>query len=728
MNTLTKAPTRIKVTGAVLAIAALATLLLAVIMTAGPTMAQVEVDPGDLPVTGDNEDYYDDPLPCSEEAQPDASTAPVIPDPTDDSTLGYYAVFDAFWDYEVGHLSNNFCPPAVKYTPAQTGGLTPEPAKYERSNANIHISETAFSVPTSYKVTVVDSDEANGNPSTATEPKIDLADYQFLRGAVSAVKPGPDSTEANPTTVFADNSIWWVRLDDPDTTGNDETSDLQIGFSTALLKDEHWYRPDGEDSDTDPDPPVQFQFGAVHVLQAGVPVEAHVVGANFFAFDKKEANTPLAQAAWSNLDTATHSEINMFTDKYLPLQFAFTQPGVYLVQAHVQGHVRQEASWDGNVPDGWKPIHPDATTITSPVEWYTFHVGPEADLSVTLTHTDETADDDTTTVTDGTASFSVTATNDGPDTAEGVVVEVSLPVGLDYVADASHTGVTFECGVISWAVGDLNKDASNTLNFTASVGTGAAKTLTADAEVHSSTVDDNETNDTASVDVKTNSTVVTAPVFPGVTRSIVEHALEGTHAGEPVAALNPDGRQLTYSLEGRCASWFNVHNNGQVVLGANRTLDYDKQSEFHLTLRVSDGVNADGNTDTAIDDSTPLTIKVIDGLDDVDHPTISFHLANPDPSNLDISGTPPLSLPENAVVSIVPTIANPPEGTVNFHWDIITNGVSGEQRYFTGSAGAGAIRTGPGDIAADTSITYKLHVSWEGGGITDSYIINWTAN
>ena len=510
---------------------------------------------------------------------------------------------------------------------------------------------------------------------------------------------------------------------------------MKIGFSTALMNEEDWYGGDEDEDDVEDGPPVQFRFAAVHVLRAGVPVEAHVVGANFFVFDKRESDTPLIDPKWSNLETATESEIGMQTEKYLPMQFAFTKPGVYLVQAQIQGHVRQESDRLAGPDVDWSPIS-TGKSLTSPTEWYTFHVGPETDMKVEITHTDETADDDTTTVTDGEASFSVTATNNGPETAEDVVVEVSLPVGLDYaIPDPEMENVDYGCGVISWKVGDLNSGTSETLSFDANVSTGSAKTLTVDAEVHSATVDDNEANDTASDDVKTDSMVVTAPFFPGVTRSIVEHALEGTHAGEPMAALNPDGRQLTYTLEGRCADWFKVHNNGQIVLAADQTLDYDKQSEFHLTLQVSDGVNADGTTDTAEspDHWIPVTVKVIDGLGDVNHPTVTFSLTNPFPddsnpnqANLDLTGEPPLSLSADTVVDIVPTFTNPPEGTVNFHWDIITNGESGEQIYSSGPADSGTIRKGPEDQTPAT-IEYKLHATWEGGGITVSYTINWVA-
>ena len=150
------------------------------------------------------------------------------------------------------------------------------------------------------------------------------------------------------------------------------------------------------------------------------------------------------------------------------------------------------------------------------------------------------------------------------------------------------------------------------------------KSLTVDAEVHSPTVDDNKANNTASVEVLSSSTVVRPPFFPGVTRDIVERAVFGAHAGDPVAANNPDGRSLTYSLTGRCSGWFQVRSDGQIVLGAGRTLDYDEQSAFHLTLNVSDGVNDSGAADTSADDSTPVTINVIDTPHNAVTPTVNF--------------------------------------------------------------------------------------------------------
>ena len=685
------------------AMAALLAILLAVTLAAGPTQAQTGIGPVD-PRTGDNEDFYDEPYPCSEEAVPDANTVSVISE-------GYYAVFDAFWDYEVGHLSDNFCPPKVTETTEEDDDGE-DVTVYTRSDADIHISETAFSIPESYKVTVIDSrpETVNGTSSKVTGETIDLADYPFLREAVSAVKPGPDSTAENPTTVFAGNTVYWVRLDEPGTTA-DETSPLKVGFSTALMKDGDWYLEDENDM---PLPPVQFQFAAVHVIEAGIPQEVHVVGANFFAFDQRAEDTPMEKAKWSNLETATESEINMEVGKYRPMQFIFTKPGEYLVQGQIQAHVRQKALDDAH--PRWEPINP-GKSITSPTEWYTFHVGPVADVGVTLTHTDETPEDDTTTVTDSTASFSVTATNHGPQTAKNVVVEVDLPVGLDYVAtNPAQSGVTYECGVISWRLGNLDKGQSQTLNFTASVGAGAPKSLTADAEVHASTVDDEKANNTASVEVLSSSTVVRPPFFPGVSRDIVEHAIAGTHASDPVAANNPDGRGLTYTLSGRCSNWFQAHSNGQIVLASGQTLNHDDESEFHLTLSVSDGVNASGAADASADDSTPVTIRVIDTPDDAVHPTVTFTLSNPNEAaqpNLDLDH-PVIGYTvnvnaqvENLPAGVTPTYTwvNPP-GTV---------GLPEHGSYYP----AAADRAGPE--------TYRVHIKWDGGGITASYTINWSA-
>ena len=703
MSTHINASRHFRLYGAVLAMAALLAVLLAVTMTAGPAQAQVTIDPGQLPRTGDNTEEYSTPYPCSEEAQPDANTEGEIRE-------GYYAVFDAFWDYEVGHLSNNFCPPEVTVTSGR-GGTT-----YTRSDADIHISETVFSVPDSYKVTVIDTDNSISDPDhadgpTVTGDTIDIADFPFLAnsGAVSAVKPDPDSTAENPPDVFADNSLWWVRIDEPWTT-DDETSDLQIGFSTDLLEEADWFKDEDEDGVSD-GPPVLFRFSAVHVLKDGTPQEAHVLGAHFFAFDQREdENTPLEHAQWSNVETDDASEIHMQTGQYRQMQFAFTEPGVYLVQVNVEGHVRDEDNRLSGADADWSPISPD-DTITSPVQWYTFHVGPEADLDVAL----ETG---AVSTTEGvsTVPVTVTANNSGPSGAENVEVEINLPAGLSAPATLPAGATSSGCGVIAWEIGAMASGASPTLSFNATVDTGATGTLTATAEIRSTTFDSDAENNAASADATLSGTNVRPPFFPGVTRSIVEHAVAGAHAGAPVAAESPDGRALTYTLSGPCSNKFHVHANGQIVLASGHTLDYDSQWEYPLVLSVSDGVNAAGEADTSADDSTPVLIQVEDTEPTV-HPTVTFKLT-PHDSDVAVTGNP---VADGSTYNLRTTLNNAPEGaTLIYDWDeqgwynpVWSN------RIHTSHYPAQGLQAGPK--------TYTVHIKWPGGGITDSYTITWEA-
>ena len=358
------------------------------------------------------------------------------------------------------------------------------------------------------------------------------------------------------------------------------------------MKEADWYKDEDDDPKTK-EKPVQFHFTAVHVLKDGTPEEAHVLGAHFFAFDP---GTSQNTALWNNAKTDTESEVYMFTGEYRPMQLVFTKPGVYLVQAQAEGHVRKKGDRLDGAPADWSPVNSD-DTITSPVEWYTFHVGPEADLEVAL----EAGAVDTT---GGVSAvpITVTASNSGPNGAENVEVEINLPAGLSAPNTLPAGATSSGCGVIAWKIGDMASGASPTLTFNATVDPSAAGTVTATAEIRSTTFDYDAADNAASAEATLSGTNVRAPYFAGVTRTIVEHAVGGAHAGDPVATVSPDGRDLHFSLSGTCSNKFEVRPNGQIVLAAGHTLNYEEQWEYPLTLHVSDGVDASGN-----DDDQPLT-------------------------------------------------------------------------------------------------------------------------
>ena len=264
------------------------------------------------------------------------------------------------------------------------------------------------------------------------------------------------------STVFAKNKIYWVRLDQPWTTA-DETSPLQIGYSTALMNEADWYNATMVRNPPPNCPRCSSSSWPCMCSRTGPSTpgkELHELGTHFFAFDPREArHQNWLLRLWSSYD-ANINAVKMQTGQYRQMQFAFTKPGLYRVQAHVRGHVRKSTDPEppSGRPDDWEPVSPD-DTITSPVQWYTFHVGSQADPGITVT-----AGDVTTTAGAMNLPITVTATNHGPDAAQNVTVEVNLPPGLNAPSNL-QAGTINSCGVVAWEIGDMAAGASRSLTF-----------------------------------------------------------------------------------------------------------------------------------------------------------------------------------------------------------------------------------------------------------------------
>ena len=84
----------------------------------------------------------------------------------------------------------------------------------------------------------------------------------------------------------------------------------------------------------------------------------------------------------------------------------------------------------------------------------------------------------------------------------------------------------------------------------------------------------------------------------------------GQAIGAPVAAVDPNTDDtLTYSLSGDDDASFDiVASTGQ--LQARAALDYETEESYTVTVSVHDGKDANGDTDTTIDDSIAVTILV----------------------------------------------------------------------------------------------------------------------
>ena len=98
---------------------------------------------------------------------------------------------------------------------------------------------------------------------------------------------------------------------------------------------------------------------------------------------------------------------------------------------------------------------------------------------------------------------------------------------------------------------------------------------------------------------------------------IDENTSANTNIGTPVAASDPESAALIYSLSGSDSDLFSVGTSiGQISVGTGTALDFESPSDsggdnvYDLTVKVSDGRDAAGNSDTSIDDSIIVTITV----------------------------------------------------------------------------------------------------------------------
>ena len=94
-----------------------------------------------------------------------------------------------------------------------------------------------------------------------------------------------------------------------------------------------------------------------------------------------------------------------------------------------------------------------------------------------------------------------------------------------------------------------------------------------------------------------------------------ENTSANTNIGGPIAALDPESDELTYSLVGSDSHWFDVDaSSGQIrtkaLLDHESPVDTGGDNVYDVTLHVSDGEAEDGNADTAVDDTVSVTITV----------------------------------------------------------------------------------------------------------------------
>ena len=343
----------------VAAVAALAIFAVAAVMllasgfNTSPAQAQGGSTDGS---TGSNTSPWPDPQPCG----PGASKAEQ-PEPHE-VTKGHFALFDSY-EYIEGDLGDdadeapspnvlraNTCPPKVTITKTDDGrgNVT---VTTTRKESNIDIDEAIFHVLHKHQATVVDSRLPGHDPNAVTGPTIDLKEYPQIEDHTSVGK-----------------KVWWLRLDDPDTTDVDEKSGLSLGFSTGLLDRQYWLT--SEDGD---DEALRYMFEVERFPGSTPNAPPH-----FFVYNAPNAgNAPQSKEVWNSTRVHFPTEVvQMDPGENREVQWIFTKEGTYLISVHIRGYVRQENPYKTVDPKHaeWKAIS-DNVTETSEVKQYTIQVG-----------------------------------------------------------------------------------------------------------------------------------------------------------------------------------------------------------------------------------------------------------------------------------------------------------------------------------------------------------------
>ena len=274
------------------------------------------------------------------------------------------------------------------------------------------------------------------------------------------------------------------------------------------------------------------------------------------------------------------------------------------------------------------------------------------DVTITVTDIDETIPNRAPVFADGNSTTRSVAENTAADTDIGTAIAATDPDGNTLIYTLGGTdAATFDIDSTS---GQLKTKAE--LNYE----TKKVYTLTI-------TVSDGSLTDTINVTINVTDIVETipnrAPVFTEgetTTRAVAENTIADTNIGVAVAATDPDGNTLTYTLGGTDAATFDIDStSGQ--LKTKDTLNYENKSSYSVTITVSDGDLTDvinvninvtnqndapiftkGNTATrAVAENTAAdtNIGAAVAATDPDGNTLTYILGGTDAATFDIDST-----------------------------------------------------------------------------------------
>jgi len=228
-----------------------------------------------------------------------------------------------------------------------------------------------------------------------------------------------------------------------------------------------------------------------------------------------------------------------------------------------------------------------------------------ADLGITKTESPDPA------FVGDTMTYTLTVTNNGPDSSSGGTVVDTLPANVSYVSDDG--GCTNAAGTVTCSTGSLASGASQVIHIV--VTATAAGTATNTATVKGNDIDDNATNNTATV---------TSRIIPKTAD------LSITKKGP---ALAQNGGTITYTIvvsNGGPAADTNVTVSDPLPAGEALVSATPSQGSCSDTVTCNLGTLASGGSATV---TIVATVTASCGSTLTNTATVSGDLPDPNPAN-----------------------------------------------------------------------------------------------
>ena len=217
----------------------------------------------------------------------------------------------------------------------------------------------------------------------------------------------------------------------------------------------------------------------------------------------------------------------------------------------------------------------------------------EVTVQSTDTATNTGTLDVTVTVTNVEEDGEITLSNRQPEADVSITATLTDP-------DGSISGVTWQ-----WQADNTDIEGATSRTYTPVESPDAAKndvgkTLKVIATYTDGFGEDEAEVDSGTLNVKGKDTTNDPPEFidaqdqalTSVDREVAENSTSPAIVGDPVVATDPDDTNLTYSLEGRDAGFFDIDwASGQINVGTGTSLDFEARKSYTVTVRAKDASN-----------------------------------------------------------------------------------------------------------------------------------------